>query len=459
VQQQNTLKEEIRQQSQAQNEAQSRYENSLLQHADTIKSLETKKEEINKLRTEYNLVQTQKQTNEQNLKNLTQKFNETKQHLETRITNLEEEKKETLKQNDLLMTQLEHLTLQAKQYFETTTTTFGNTSETSPSGTENKSIADLHEIIRYLRKEKDITTVELESLSQIKTRLEQEIEIQKQMNEENKKLLAEQLASTKGPRTAEEHKQGVDHVQAMNELREINHTLKDQTSRLTIEVKTWQEKQLAANKAVTTLETEIAKIKALNETLAQNKSLAEEESKRWKARSDALIEKHQQIDSEQHQKLLLELDQTKKGFEAFKVLQEKKNNTLNFLKANRKKQEEKYTQLNQKYIEVQKSTENEMKQKPNEDWKATDSNIRMIQMLWKSSHLFMKRQNELVQATQEITQLKKERQEIIRKGTMETEKLEKEKEKWKEEKKSIGTIRITSYKRRRSKVSCYSHYF
>jgi nucleoprotein TPR len=187
-------------------DAQDQYQRELMAHAADVKSLSSVRAEVDRL-------EAQVATDRMTIADLTNQVaslqaSQSRQDeaLQSRLADLESKKTDLSHQNELLLSQLESVSLQARRAQEeaalTTSPAFltavrdGTESVPAPaSSSSDKELKDLREIVRYMRREKEILTVELEKAKQEQVRAQaladhnsaRLTELQQQMSEEIKK--------------------------------------------------------------------------------------------------------------------------------------------------------------------------------------------------------------------------------------------------------------------------------
>lgn len=305
---QQDVRAEVEQHARLAREAHAKYESELMAHADDIRALSTLKEELEKSRTEAREAQTAAESAQANLSGSEASWASQREGLtkdrdaaQQRLTDLNE-------QNRILHEHLEKLTTQVAQIRQT-------------SGGENPSAAEaadgdasfsaaptdeLQEVVRYLRREREIADLQVDLNKQEASRLRQSLEHVNRTLEETRLQLADERqrnASSGGPGAAKQHDDLLEKINQLSILRESNATLRDETEKA----------QRKANQLQTQLNLAQSEAEPLKEQVksAQNElsaaqgqlRIVQEDNQRWQARAQSILAQYDRVDPEEVKRL------------------------------------------------------------------------------------------------------------------------------------------------------------
>ncbi|RLN67778.1 hypothetical protein BBJ28_00001062 [Nothophytophthora sp. Chile5] len=240
--------------------------------------------------------------------------------LQKRLDEATDAKKEMVEQNKLLHSQLERASAQVRRAHEqemlkvmgTQLSASGqDVSETgAPADTHEKEIDDLRSVIAYLRRESEIAESKLELAQQELQRdratifsLESTVE---RLRGEIKAFSAAAASTGKPATTASEDEKRVAQLEQLNLLRESNATLRDESQKNLAKLKEEEEKVRSLEAKLVPLRNAEASLKTQVASMKQEIVTLNDANKRWKQRVDQLVEKYQQVDPAEHDKIIAE---------------------------------------------------------------------------------------------------------------------------------------------------------
>ena len=195
-------------------------------------------------------------------------------------------------------------------------------SEENSLNPSDKTIQDLRQVIRFLRREKDIIQTRFDLASQENARFSIQVDhLQKSLDETRAILDEERVPNEQGNK--EKHDQLLEKIEQANLLRESNVTLRDNLE--------------SSNKKLALLESELSKTLKEMEPLKENVLILssdlntkqdeiealKQDNNRWKARTQQILEKYERIDPVEHAKLKEQVQQHSLELESLnKSLQE-----------------------------------------------------------------------------------------------------------------------------------------
>ncbi|KAL8695133.1 MAG: hypothetical protein Q9218_000301 [Villophora microphyllina] len=305
--------EDLKAQAEIAQQAQQNYENELVKHAEAAKALQKVRNDFNELKVQVVELKTDADSARTSLAQSEESWLDAKARYEREITNLTEGKQNLSRQNDRLHQQLETLGSQiAKFQKRPSSDDADQRGDTSiSSGLDN-----LQEVIKYLRREKEIVDVQLELTSQEMKSLKQQLDYtQSQLDETRLKLNQQRLAEQDSERSALNHTKLQDTINELNTFRESNVTLRNESKQVqaSLAQKIREVEQLVTQ--VEPLQAEVRNLKDQQESQAGELRLLQEDRDRWRQRTQDILQKYDRVDPAELEALKTELQNLKSGRE------------------------------------------------------------------------------------------------------------------------------------------------
>ncbi|TMW61234.1 hypothetical protein Poli38472_013697 [Pythium oligandrum] len=239
--------------------------------------------------------------------------------LEKLLTEATEAKNALTEQNKLLHTQLERASHQLRRAHEQALMKVvenpGGATESGGAVAHNTELDDLRSVITFLRKESEISTSKLELANQENQRLRAQVTSLEatiaRLREDLKQL--EGASARLGSSSADygllsdETKRSAQ-LEQLSLLRESNATLRDECQKNLARFKAEEERAKALEGQLAPLQTSESRLTAEVASLKQELAALTEANKRWKSRVEQLVEKYQQVDPAEHEKVCAEKD-------------------------------------------------------------------------------------------------------------------------------------------------------
>ncbi|KAG1684902.1 hypothetical protein DVH05_010168 [Phytophthora capsici] len=333
VQQMNSVREEMGKMKRELETTQENYERELQLHASEVAKSSSSRREMDELRRAVREREADIEALNVKVESVEKEAQLQLETLQKRVDEAVEAKNAITEQNKLLHLQLERAAAQVRRAHEQEMLKAASSSNqdssegaSAASNAHEKEIDDLRSVVAYLRRESEIAESKLELSQQEVQRgraqifsLESTIE---RLRGEIKALSdATAAAGKQTSATSADDEKRVAQLEQLSLLRESNATLRDENQKSLAKLKEEEakvrdlkEKLVPLQNAEAALKTQVASLKQEIETL-------NDANKRWKQRVDQLVEKYQQVDPAEHDKVLAEKEALTKELTALKAEQ------------------------------------------------------------------------------------------------------------------------------------------
>jgi nucleoprotein TPR len=284
---------DVKSQADIANEYQQNYENELVKHAEAAKTLQTIRTENNQLRLDVVELRTTAESATTNLEQKEESWFEQKARYERELVDLRKRREEVLQQNTLLHGQLEEVTRQISSLQRDR----ASLTEDDPEATPGPALENLQEVIKYLRREKEIVDVQYHLSTQEGKRLKQQLDhTQSQLDETRLKLDQQLRADADTERNALSHSKLMETLNELNLYRESSVTLRAEAKRASnaLGEKSQRVEELLAEMAP--LQTRISELENLSELREGEMKLLQEDRDHWQARTQNILAKYDRVD-------------------------------------------------------------------------------------------------------------------------------------------------------------------
>ncbi|PWN53009.1 hypothetical protein IE53DRAFT_226421 [Violaceomyces palustris] len=168
-----------------------------------------------------------------------------------------------------------------------------SSSASATAGGSSKGTEELHTVIKYLRREKEIVDLQMELNKQETARLKQSLEhVNKTLEETRTQLGEERARVAKATGSTDQHAELLEKINELRVTRETNTTLKDEHERSTKRLGLLESQLQAANTEIEPLKEQLRAAQVELEACQAQLSIVQEDNKRWQARAQSLLETH-----------------------------------------------------------------------------------------------------------------------------------------------------------------------
>ncbi|XP_042322300.1 nucleoprotein TPR isoform X2 [Sceloporus undulatus] len=284
-------------------EAQNKYERELMLHASDVEALQAAKEQVAKNSAIRQQLEDAAQKAESALRENKASWEELERTLKDEASKLASRCEDLEKQNRLLHEQLETLSEKMVSSVKEGMPGALNVSLSE----EGKSQEQIVEILRFIRREKEIAETRFEVAQVESLRYRQRVEhMERELQELQQSLNAEREKMQVTAKTIAQHEELMKKTETMNVLTETNKMLREEKERLEQELQQMQAKVRKLEADILPLQESNAELSEKSGMLQAEKKLLEEDVKRWKARTQHLLSQQKDTDVEEYRKLLSE---------------------------------------------------------------------------------------------------------------------------------------------------------
>lgn len=299
--------EDLKAQAEIAQQAQQNYENELVKHADAAKSLQKVRSEYNQLKVDIVETKSEADSARTSLAQNEESWTESRQRYEREIADLKAGRESLNAQNDRLYKQLDDVSAQIANLQKRPQS---GESDDSESLAKSPNVDNLQEVIRYIRREKEIVDFQLELSSQEAKRLKQQLDYtQTQLDETRIRLNQQRRLEEDSERASLNHNKLMETINELSTFRESNVTLRNETrqTQSALALKSQQVKELLAQ--VEPLQAEVRDLKNEIDTQAGEAQLLREDRERWQQRTQDILQKYDRIDPAEMEALKTKLHQ------------------------------------------------------------------------------------------------------------------------------------------------------
>ncbi|XP_071982834.1 nucleoprotein TPR [Engystomops pustulosus] len=293
-------KQDCQEQARIAAEAQNKYERELMLHAADVEALQTAKEQLTNAAAARQKTQEVAQKAEAELRECKASWEERERILKDEVSKNLSRCEDLEKQNRLLHDQIENL---SKKMVTSVQEGALNVSLSE----EGKSQEQVLEILRFVRREKEIAVTRFEVAQVECLRYRQRIEhMEKDLAELQDSLNAEREKVQVTVKTMAQHEELMRKTETMNVLIETNRLLREDKEKLEHDLHQLQAKIRKLEANILPLQESNTELSEKSGMLQAEKKLLEEDVKRWRVRTQHLLNQQKDTDTEEFKKLVTE---------------------------------------------------------------------------------------------------------------------------------------------------------
>ncbi|KAI5645397.1 TPR/MLP1/MLP2-like protein domain-containing protein [Phthorimaea operculella] len=347
---------EITKLSEAVQNAEEKYTHEMILHSTDIQALSQVKEDFTKAQNQINELVAMKNNAVEQYEAAKASWEERQKIIAADNEQLAQRLKDLNDQNTLLHNQIQALGTQlsvshaarsrSESMNESANDSTMNVSNVSFTEDEVKSSDQLFQIVKFLRKEKDIAMAKFDILQAETMRLKSQLEItEKQLDEAKMTLAAERERSEVSMVTVNRQSDLLRKVETLNALTDSNRILREERDTLAARVEELSAQVKVFEEQLAPLQEKIADITSKNDTLQSENTSLKADCARWRTRVNALVERANKTSPEDWKRLQNERDALAKMLTNEKETVRKLNEEIGALKLERTKLEEQYSTL------------------------------------------------------------------------------------------------------------------
>lgn len=284
--------DDLKAQAEIAQHAQQNYENELVKHAEAAKHLQLVRGEANQLKLEATELRTQSETAKKDLAQKEESWNELRARYESELGELQKRREEVLHQNSLLHSQLEQITNQISALQRDRANMPEEDEESAAPNLEG-----LQEVIKFLRREKEIVDVQYHLSTQEGKRLRQQLEYtQSQLDETRLKLEQQRRAAADSEHHALNHNKLMETLNELNLFRESSVTLRNQYQQAETSLAQKSSRIEELVQQIEPLETRIRELENVVEMKDGEMHLLQQDRDHWQQRTQNILQKYDRVD-------------------------------------------------------------------------------------------------------------------------------------------------------------------
>ncbi|KAL4707670.1 hypothetical protein ACJJTC_014851 [Scirpophaga incertulas] len=360
---------EITKLSEAVQNAEEKYTHEMILHSSDVKTLSQVKEDLFRAQNQLNELVALKNNALEKLETEKESWIKRQNILMTENEQLTQRLKDLNDQNSLLHNQIQALGTQlsvshaSRSRSESMNESVNESINVSIEEDGNKSSEQLFQIVKFLRKEKDIAMAKFDILQAETMRLKSQLEIvEKQLDDTKLALATEREKSEVTMVTVNKQSDILRKVETLNALTDSNRILREERDQLTARVEELTIATKNMEEQLTPMQEKLADLASKNETLQSENTSLKADCARWRTRVNALVERANKTSPEDWKRLQNERETLAKMLTNEKENIKKLTEELATIKVEKIKLEEQYT-----LISRQLNTSVEEKKKLNEE--------------------------------------------------------------------------------------------
>ncbi|XP_067629851.1 nucleoprotein TPR isoform X2 [Eurosta solidaginis] len=397
--------------SESLNTVQGKYANEMVLHSADIQELTKIKSEMTKIQDQINELTAERDSAKNLYEELKGSHDESlrllqneKDEMERRIVDINglnsslHDQIEALTMKLSILTQAQPSNISTNSLNESAMDTSGAEPNRSRLEDDEKNADQLLQIIKYLRKEKDLIDAKLDILKAENARLQSEnMMLQKKLDALKGSLNQERAKSETLVVSATKHEEILRKIENLNAITDSNRILREERNSLASRVKELNEHITSIENDLVPLQTQNREFSAKIEELTSENTSLRTEAIKWRQRANVLVEKSNK-NPEEFKRLQTERENLAKMLTHEKELMKQTTDELNAIKAEKIQRDTEITAL-----EKQIQTLNEEKKKLSDDYTGVrQNNMRMLQEIMELRNKLLQKEESMQKLTEEM---------------------------------------------------------
>ncbi|XP_027875639.1 nucleoprotein TPR-like [Xiphophorus couchianus] len=290
-------------------EAQAKYERELMLHAADVEALQQLKKTSQHEAARKREIEEELKKATSLLQVKTNVWITTEKRLKEELSSLKSRFEELGKQNSLLLQQMDEMAARSRQQQQQQ-----QQQQLDLSFSEDgKTTEQILEILRFVRREKEIAVAQSEASEGEALRYKQQVEHKdRELKELQEALNAERERMQLTSKTLCEQQEQLKKMESISALQENNRMLKLDRDKLELELQQAQAKVTKLQSDIAPLHNSLSILSEKNGSLQADKRLLEDDLKRWKAKVQHLVSQQKEGDAEEKQKITAEKEAQQK---------------------------------------------------------------------------------------------------------------------------------------------------
>lgn len=281
---------------------QKNYEAELIKHAEAAKNVQVVRAEANQLKLDMAELRTQAETYKKDLAQKEASWAEQRARYEGELSELQKRREEVNHQNSVLHSQLENITGQiASLQRDRSGVHEGDEQEGDQTAPD---LEGLQEVIKYLRREKEIVEVQYHLSTQEAKRLRQQFDYtQAQLDETRLKLEQQRRAAADSEHHALSHNKLMETLNELNLFRESSVTLRNQVKETEAALAEKSARVDELTQQIEPLETKIRELEGIVEAKDGELQLLQADRDHYQKRVQNILQKYDRVDPQEMEAL------------------------------------------------------------------------------------------------------------------------------------------------------------
>ena len=285
--------QDLKTQAEIAQQAQQSYETELVKHAEAAKTLQQVRSEYNELRTQVAEIRAESHAAKSMLTQSEESWTETKERYEKELAELKERRETIAAQNRLLHEQLDSVSTQIAELKRNRGSEQGTAGSLPTTGDSDT----LGEVIRYLRREKDIIEVQHELSVQEARRLKQQLDYtQSSLDQVRETLAQERRSQNDKAQEAAGHTKLMQTINELNLFRESSTTLRNEARQAQARLDERNSEVEKLLERLQPLEARVQQLESEVEAKEGEMKLLQEDRDRWQQRTQNILQKYDRVD-------------------------------------------------------------------------------------------------------------------------------------------------------------------